>query len=102
LGRNLAQADAAHAGNHRQFPPLASPRNGTSDRDLSTPGGGERKMMFSCRFRYSSSPSQRMRAPLGLTLRRRYRKTIQLIAHLDLTRQPRIRPHVETEVPHVL
>src|SRR6516225_5959630 len=39
---------------------------------------------------------------LGLTLGRRDQKTIQLVAHLDLTRQPRIRPHVETEVQHVL
>src|SRR3974390_965375 len=39
---------------------------------------------------------------LGLTLRRRDQKTIQLVAHLDLTRQSRIRPHVETEVQHVL
>ncbi|CCE07845.1 hypothetical protein BRAS3843_2460031 [Bradyrhizobium sp. STM 3843] len=38
----------------------------------------------------------------GLTLRSRDDQTIELVGHLDLARQARVRPHVIAEVQHVL
>ena len=38
----------------------------------------------------------------GLPLRRRHHEAVEFVAHLDLARQARIRPHVETEIQHVL
>ena len=39
---------------------------------------------------------------LSLPLRRRDHEAVEFVAHLDLARQPRIRPHVEAEIQHVL
>src|SRR3972149_4072496 len=41
-------------------------------------------------------------AKLSLLLRRAHHQPVELFAHLDLARQPRIRPHVVAEVEHVL
>src|SRR5689334_24852085 len=41
-------------------------------------------------------------AALSLALGRRDGETVELVAHLDLARQPRVRAHVETEIEHVL
>src|ERR1700744_5586442 len=38
----------------------------------------------------------------GLTLGRRDAEAVELVGHLDLARQARVRPHVEAEVEHVL
>ena len=39
---------------------------------------------------------------LCLAFRRRHHEAIEIVTHLDLARQPRIRPHVEAEIQHVL
>jgi dienelactone hydrolase len=38
---------------------------------------------------------------LSLPFRRRHHEAVELVADLDLARQPRIRPHVEAEIQHV-
>jgi len=42
------------------------------------------------------------RGSSGLTLGRRNGETVEFVAHLDLARQARVRPHVEAEIEHVL
>jgi len=37
----------------------------------------------------------------GLPFRRRHHEAVEVVAHLDLARQARVRPHVETEIQHV-
>jgi len=41
-------------------------------------------------------------ACLGLPFRRRHGQAVEFVRNLDLARQPRIRPHVEAEIQHVL
>src|SRR5262245_48815979 len=46
--------------------------------------------------------SPRKNRGLSLALGRRDGETVELVGHLDLARQARIRPHVEAEIQHVL
>src|SRR5260370_23848955 len=52
--------------------------------------------MAGARFRNSSAQV------LSLPLPRRYFEAVELVSDLDLARQPRIRPHIKTEIQHVL
>src|SRR6266446_2070518 len=85
--RGHAQTDAADGRDHREAKTLLSPRR---RRNLAREhAAGDRGV----RFPWWCS---------GLPLRRRHHETVKRVAHLDLARQPRIRPHIEAEIQHVL
>src|SRR6202011_229371 len=71
--RGHAQADAAHAGDYREFSTMAASWRGSSPAEV-----------------------------LSLPFRRRDHEAVEFVADLDLAGKPRIRPHVEPEIQHVL
>src|ERR1700754_3049600 len=53
---------------------------------------------------YQYAPWSKASSEVGSSLpfRRADHEAIEVVGHLDLTGQPRIRPHVEAEIQHVL
>src|SRR6185437_3945607 len=59
-------------------------------------------LMEAAAISHQTGPAADWFRPLGLLLGRAHDQPIELVGDLDLARQPRIGPHVVTEIEHVL